>query len=614
MTMRDLQSHTDIKTLPLEVANPGFMLDRLGMDCSPMQFVRELTQNSIEAILRTPGDRGEIIWDVDWITYDLEGLYKLSITDTGDGMTGEEMVQYINHLSASGNGQSHHGNFGVGAKIAAATRNHAGLVYLSWKDNVGSTVHLWREPGTGQYGLRLQERPDGSYSYWANIEAAVKPEIIGSSGTKVVLYGNSGDQNTMIGPEGSPSPSRWITRYLNTRYFRFPEGVIVRAREGWDFDRKDTDRHVLRTIMGQKKYLDQHSLHRGDLALTDGSAHWWILRKGSALTQNSGIIASSGHCAALYKDELYEMTSGRTSTAVLQNFGVIFGYQQVVIYLEPDSGAGSEITTDTARSRLLIESQPLPWADWAAEFRENMPDAILAHMEAVAAASESSDHKESIKERLKQIEELFRLPRYRPSVGGPHTVSADELLPGGRPREGLSANRNGRGSSGSGSVGGRGGSVYSLFLEPGGVPAKEVKPDLFPEVRWISVADGTRELGDLEDRAAKYIPASHTLLINADFRVFTDMVQRWSANYLVAPEGTAKVVEEIVREWFEQALVEAVLSSNGLRGSKEWTDDEIDKLLSQESLTGVVLPRWHIEQSIRRSLGSRLGSLKAKAS
>ena len=72
---------------------------------------------------------------------------------------------------------------------------------------------------------------------------------------------------------------------------------------------------------------------------------------------------------------------------MLQLFGVIFGYQQVVIYVEPQPDAGLDITTDTARTRLLINSQPLPWADWAEEFREHMPEAIVEHMEAAAAAS-----------------------------------------------------------------------------------------------------------------------------------------------------------------------------------------------------------------------------------
>src|SRR6266567_3708578 len=150
-------------TLPFSVAQTGFLLDRLARDCGDLQFLRELTQNSIEAILRTPDKTGEVVWDVDWVTYDLEGIYKLSVTDNGDGMTGPDMEKYINHLSSSGGIQAHHANFGVGAKIAAATRNQAGLIYLSWRDGVGSMIHLWKDTQTGDYGLHQIQRPDGTF-------------------------------------------------------------------------------------------------------------------------------------------------------------------------------------------------------------------------------------------------------------------------------------------------------------------------------------------------------------------------------------------------------------------------------------------------------------------
>jgi sensor histidine kinase regulating citrate/malate metabolism len=110
------------KTLPLSVANTAFLNDRMGEDCHPLQFLRELTQNSIESILRTPEKRGKIVWDVDWKYHADNAIYKLSVTDTGDGMTGPEMVQYINQLSSSISEQTFGGNYGVGAKIAAATR------------------------------------------------------------------------------------------------------------------------------------------------------------------------------------------------------------------------------------------------------------------------------------------------------------------------------------------------------------------------------------------------------------------------------------------------------------------------------------------------------------
>ena len=61
------------------------------------------------------------------------GSHKLSIVDNGVGMVGDEMVEYINQLSSSIAEQSMMGNYGVGGKIATATRNRAGVLYLSWK-------------------------------------------------------------------------------------------------------------------------------------------------------------------------------------------------------------------------------------------------------------------------------------------------------------------------------------------------------------------------------------------------------------------------------------------------------------------------------------------------
>ncbi|OFZ89158.1 MAG: hypothetical protein A2V78_15875 [Betaproteobacteria bacterium RBG_16_64_18] len=595
-------------TLLFSVEQTGFLLDRMAKDCSDLQFLRELTQNSIEAILRTPKKSGEIVWDVDWTTYDLTGIYKLCVTDNGDGMTGEDMLRYINHLSSSGGVQAHNANYGVGAKIAAATRNPAGLVYLSWRDNVGSMIHFWKDPQSGEYGLMQIRRPDDSWGHWAHVENSVKPDMIDTHGTKVVLYGLAEDTNTMAPPEGAPSPSRWVTKYLNTRYFRFPEGVVVKAREGWENDRSDKDRNVLRTIIGQKQYLDDHASASGIVEITNARVHWWILRSESALSQNTGFIGSSGHCAALWKDELYETTVGRGNTAALQNFGVIFGYTQVVIYVEPIEVAGVEILTNTARTALIINGKTLPWADWQDEFRQAMPKEITEHMEAIAAGSKASDHKDSIKDRLKQIEELFKLSRYRPIKGGPLLVRGDTQASGGGTRSGEGK---GRGAGGAGSQPGATPSIYSLFLTENGVPGTTTKPDLFPIVRWVSVADGTRPVGEMEDRAAKYLEKDNMLQINADFRVFADMIKRWT-DYFGSVPGAHPVVQEVVREWFEQSLVEAVLSSNTLRNARHWSIEDVQSMLSQEGLTAVVLPRWHIEQSIKRALGSKFGALKGK--
>lgn len=601
-----LGSPSSSKTLPLAVANTGFMLDRLGMDCDPLQFLRELTQNSIEAIQKKPDKAGQIVWDVDWVTYEVDGRYKLSITDTGIGMTGEEMRQYINHLSSSSGIQSYVSNFGIGAKIAAATRNPAGLAYLSWKDGVGYYVYFWRDPVSGDYGLQQIERPDGTFGHWAHVDDDAKPSVIESSGTKVVLYGKTPEENTMQAPEAAMSPSRWITRYLNTRYFRFPKGITVKCREGWEHDRSDKDRNVLRTIIGQQAYLETHKRASGIVQLSNARANWWILKDEGALTQNSGFINSAGHVAALWQNELYEMTVGRANTAALQGFGVVFGYQQVVIYVEPETAPGIDIFPNTARTQLLFNNRSLPWSEWQEEFRAEMPKEIVDHMEMVAAAADKSDHSSSIKERLRQIEELYKLSRYRPSKTGPLLVAGDTQALGGGKRVGDLKGGTGVSGGAGAETSGKTKSVYSMFLSPDGVPGQEAKPDVFPKIDWISVKNNTRNLGDLEDRAARYLRAQNQLLINADFRVFTDMVKRWEKQLAHIP-NVRSVIEEVVKEWFEQSLVEVVLSSNALRDAQYWSFDDIDKLLSEEALTAAVLPRYHIEYSIKRSLGAKLG-------
>lgn len=598
-------------TLPMTVANIGFMLDRLGKDCSPLQFLRELTQNSIEAI-QASGTEGTIAWDVDWAYYDLEGVYKLSITDNGVGMSGEEMVRYINQLSSSVHEQSHSGNFGVGAKIAAATRNHYGLIYLSWKDGVGYTVHLWRDPATGEYGLRQFLLPDGTFAHWGRLDDTVKPEEFDEHGTRVVLLGHEPEQNTMSAPEGTASPSRWIARYLNTRYFRFPAGIGMRAREGWENPREDRDRNLLRSVTGQAAYLDAHSQHSGTVGLSGAVVHWWTLTDEPALTQNSGFVASAGHIAALYKDELYEILTARAGVARLQQFGVIFGPNRVVLYVEPTSGANAAIESNTARTALLLNNEPLPWADWAVEFREKMPDEIKALMDEVASGSTSSDHRQAIRERLKQIADLFKLSRYRPTPKGTLQMDNENVTAGGKSRrkDGDEAIRD---TSRAGSSGGRAGSVYGLFLsDVGGVPG-EAMPGVEPLRKWVSVEDGTRTSGDLEDRAAKYLTDQNLLLINADFRVFADMVERWTSLYQHAP-GAASTVTEVVREWFEQTLVETIMGLQSLRGSPEWDVAALARAWDEEALTSSVMPRYHTDIAVKRSLGAKLGTLKQAAS
>lgn len=595
-------------TLPMGIANVGFMVDRLGQDCHPLQYLRELTQNSIEAL---DGADGEIVWDLDWRYFNATGVPKLAIIDTGIGMTGEEMMNYINKLSSSSHLQAYDGNYGVGAKVAAATRNHAGLLYLSWKDNKGAMIHLWRDPESDEYGVKRVELADGTYAEWVPVDEAAKPAQIGEHGTMVVLLGDDLDTNTV-----EPSLDvvrtgrrRWVTKYLNTRYFRLPAGVELKVREGYDSPREDSKRNFLRNVIGMERFLEQYAEWHGTVSLDGAIAHAWILDESETRGKLGDMYATSGHVAALYKDELYELKTGRSATSMLQQFGVIFGTNRVVVYVEPDP-ATALLTSNTARTQLLIDGDVLPWSDWAAEFRTKIPAELSELMERIAAGSIEKDHQKSIRDRLQSIRELFKVSRYRRTPHGPVEVSDDTM--GGTPA--TSEPGEGRSRHSRGGRGGRSGNVYSMYAAAGGHNGERVNgADTMPLVKWISIKDGTRTADDLEDRAARFRAEQNLLLINGDFRVFTDMVDRW-CEYYGNTAGAWGAAEDIVHEWFEQALVETVLGAQALAGSAYWSSGDLDKVWNEEGLTAAVLQRYHIDHNVKRALGTKLGSLKDKVS
>jgi hypothetical protein len=578
------------RILPMQVQNIGFLLDRLGQDCAPLQFLRELTQNSIEAILRT-GEPGQILWDVDNIQLQLLGRYKLSITDTGDGMTGPQMKELINSLSSSMSEQSMSGNYGVGAKITAATKNPAGVQYYSWNGNEGALIEMIKE--SGQYGLKQLQKANGDFVHWLPINEDAKPKLIKSHGTKVVLLGATLEENTMIAPRGVSYAYTWIAKYLNTRYFEFPAGITVRAREGWD--KKDSDTgNITREVLGQKSFLSANSISNGtfDMPNSNCKAHWWILKeeKNSDTSRFDGL----GHTAALYKSEIYE--SSRHSSR-LQQFGITFGHKRVVIYIQPKSDS---LTTNTARTMLLANNEPLPWADWATEFRANLPQEIINHIQQNAPSS-NSDNEKAIKERLKEFFKLFRVSRFRLQKNGKNSVDPESFVRESNERE-RNDSHTGSGTRPEITSTAPGSNIYSLFEKENGNPAEAVANNPYPNVRWVKGQDE-----EIVDRAAKYVPETNYLLINVDFPAFTDMVDYFNKLAGDSP-GYSEKIYETAKIWYEQALTETVIGIQGLKNRRLWSEDDIAKAFSPEALTVAVMQRYNIYHQLKRSVRAMAGT------
>ncbi|MBN8866549.1 MAG: hypothetical protein J0H98_03245 [Solirubrobacterales bacterium] len=127
------------------------------------------------------------------------------------------------------------------------------------------------------------------------------------------------------------------------------------------------------------------------------------------------------------------------------------------------------------------------------------------------------------------------------------------------------------------------------------------------------MSKGTRDPdGPLEDRAASYQNSTqNVILINEDFRVYTDLVAHFVRSYEGHP-GVEQTVPEVIREWYSQQLVEAVMGVLAVKGSARWNPTEIDKALSEEALTATIMPRYNLFQQVSRVLGTKLGSLKER--
>lgn len=603
------------KTLKMKVDNTGFLVDRLAKDCAPLQYIRELTQNAIEAIGRAGREEGIILWEADR-TRSPAGVPKLSITDNGTGMSGDEMIRYINTLSSSGSRQALDGNYGVGAKITAATRNPAGLVYLSWKEGAkGEGIQMVRDRA-GQYGL-LSFSDDDESDFVASLDDADKPEAIqtSGSGTRIVLMGQRADQNTCVPPDDAgTSAAQWVRRYLNMRYFRIPKNIRIQCQ---DYSADATGGR--RPVTGQGPMLNAVALAHGEVSLDGAVARWWILPASDAQfkqpvqilgaakaansmqTFNPG-YQNRGHVAYLYNDELYDMHTGNAGYARLQQCGIIFGTDRVVLYVQPTAG---DITTNTARTQLIVDNGQPPWIAWAHQFRDSMPEELKEFVEGFEAKRTPVDDA-GLKDRIKEVLHLFAVPRYAPSERGAVEIEEDGSLSDATP---IGGRGGGRGDGGKHGSTGRPPQA-ARGLKPKGARGDRVNREELPRRAWKFAADETRARGEMEDKAAHYDAESNVLSINGDFRVFVAWIDYFSKQY-PSIAGVREAVKQQVMMWWEQMLLEAVLAFQDFRRSPHWTEMHT---LTDEALTMAVLPRYHFFNTFKRAIRTQLGKPEVEAS
>jgi hypothetical protein len=388
--------------MKVNITGASHFVNRMFEACGTYQWAREFLVNSIEA------NATRVEFGIEWQGVEKHGIYRRTISDNGDGMTGEELIRFFSILGAGGKKIGGiHENFGVGAKIASLPWNPEGVVVISYKNRRAAMIWIVLDPDSGEYELiefdvNGQKTCAPMPSVIAGIDwNAARPAWLREHGTVVVLMGSERQPDTVLGnPDAAESDIKGLSLYLNSRFWDLSRCDVRVAelrserKSLWPQkagERNDSRRPNNRKILGACYFLTEFKAARGKLKNSgtlpiDGdrvSADWYLW-EGERPAIHS-YAKKAGYIGIFYKGELFQVTSnkahfrwfGISESAVQQNLTLII---QPQLY-EPSQRPWG-IYPDQSRNRLLFtgsgdKGTGIPLSEWGMKFAENMPAPIL---------------------------------------------------------------------------------------------------------------------------------------------------------------------------------------------------------------------------------------------
>jgi hypothetical protein len=317
--------------------NPTSTLKRFAREIGPMQCVREIYMNSLEA--------GATHLRVYYEPQHLKrGIRKLCFADNGKGMTAQEMYEYLAKYNSSSKTDegSYHDNFGIGVKATTLLANPYGVVFLSWSDDNPDGALAWftYDEGSDRVGLKAIEyvdydddepydetlstlMPDGisanivslkelQEKYPAEYEGirwhwCKKAAKIEKHGTIIMLLGSSRDADSI----GVDWTQKSLPHYMSSRFIKTDIKLIIDSKIG--------NSSASAPMMRGKGLLDV--LHRyvkhTDVISHQGfeiDVHYVDVPYNKSDPKTAHYLSAkalSGYCALEYKGELYHVTYGK---------------------------------------------------------------------------------------------------------------------------------------------------------------------------------------------------------------------------------------------------------------------------------------------------------------
>lgn len=414
--------------MKVQITGASNFINRMFEASGNFQWAREFLKNSAEAGAK------RVEFGVEWEGVKKLGVYRRTISDDGQGMTGKELLKFFSTLGEGGKPIGGlHENFGVGAKIAALPWNPDGLVVISYKDGVGSLIWIVLDEKSGDY--ELVEFSDGHGKKTCVVDPTgmtndgihwdkVAPSWAKEHGTTIVMLGSDAQPDTVKGnPNANEGDIKGLSTYLNTRFWDLsPFDVkVIEMRSAhkshWPRgpeEKEDMRRHNGRQVYGAQYYLKDVEAKGGKLKasdsldLQDGKVKAeWYLWEGERPAIHS-YAQKQGYVAIRYGGELFELTQHKVD---FRHFGIIEAkvQQALTIILEPAQYEPGEtpwgIHPDQSRNRLIFTTESvrgvsIPLADWGLDFASNIPDIILQAIQEARGDMSGSIEDEAYRKRL----------------------------------------------------------------------------------------------------------------------------------------------------------------------------------------------------------------------
>ncbi|KQZ22084.1 hypothetical protein [Caulobacter sp. Root1472] len=620
---------------------------------------RELVKNGIEAEL-TPEENGQRRIVLRAIMVD--GVRKLSVFNTGRGMTGEELRQATD-LSSSirkDHGLEGRKNRGEGAKVASLPWNHEGVRFRSCREGQVSETLLKR---VGECYVRVRaeiETDDGESDYDSVWDAT--QEVLDEGGrvdidwTEVVCLGQSPDQDTTKFPYGANTgggTQREVLTEIFNRFYAIPDHVSLEADVSLH-GRKGSSR--LRLLSdGIAHWGGDHAKLRAErVELDDGVAIEFVylptLGGSNNVFGGHELAGQPSRAAIVWQGEMYDAKIGVDWKKIGAGYGLPYVHTNVTVLVHlPDDAPVKEgayrldLYWEEDGSRVEVENFQLqvreampPWLraivdDATRPKRASDMTSVRLELERLlkAALIKIGDHdqpgskrpaepKSGATLRLAEAlepsddvnDELGEVEAPAPREAGPEPemfIVDEDVPPDASPEPDPDAEPD---------VPRKPRTTSSEHRAP--APAKPVKKrravqlvSNAPEITWLDLPDQIESEG-LVDRAAKYVRTTNVLYLNGLYDAVAGKISDLELHYRGGFdwEQVQDLVLEKVRADMALHIGSVVVHALAKQRVKSWDANDLEKALTPEALTVAADQSAHLVGELKTGL-SKTGLFQA---